>query len=155
MPITRLQVLLIVAEQHFENGKSVTALEKCLSLFFEACSGSLFADYCLYSFLGLLTCFKGFKSGMKNLLSNYSFLLISENLLKFGLGLIIINFVIIIEHLMHIIFFSHFGLYEIHFVFMKPKFYLYLMLFIWCSFEFLSVLFIFDFITNATVFLHF
>jgi hypothetical protein len=40
-------------------------------------------------------------------------------------------------------------------VFMKPKFYLYLMLFIWCSFEFLSVLFIFDFITNATVFLHF
>ena len=91
MPITRLQVLLIVAEQHFENGKSVTALEKCLSLFFEACSGSLFADYCLYSFLGLLTCFKGFKSGMKNLLSNYSFLLISENLLKLGLGLIIIN----------------------------------------------------------------
>ena len=73
MPITRLQVPLIVAEQHFENGKSVTALEKCLSLFFEACSGSLFADYCLYSFLGLLTCFKGFKSGMKNLLSNYSF----------------------------------------------------------------------------------
>ena len=94
MPTTRLQVLLIAAEQHFENGKSVTTLEKCSSLFFEACSGSLFADYCLYSFLGLLTCFKGFKSGMKNLLSNYSFLLISENLLKSGLGLIIINFVI-------------------------------------------------------------
>ena len=45
MPITRLQVPLIVAEQHFENGKSVTTLEKCSSLFFEACSGSLFADY--------------------------------------------------------------------------------------------------------------
>lgn len=49
--------------------------------------------------------------GKKNLLSNYSFLLVFENLLISGLGLIIINFMIIIEHLMHTAFFIHFGLY--------------------------------------------
>lgn len=82
-----------------------------MSLFFAIHLGFLFADYCLYSFLGLLTCFKGFMFGKKNLLSNYSFLLVFENLLISELGLIIINFMIIIEHLMHTAFFIHFGLY--------------------------------------------
>jgi hypothetical protein len=111
MPTIRLQVLQIVIKQHFENGSFRTKLEKSLSLFFLAHLSSLFADYCLNSFPGLLTCFKGFMFGKKHLLSNYSFLQVFKNLLISELGLIIINFMIIIEHLMRIISFSHFGLY--------------------------------------------
>ena len=111
MPTIRLQVLQIAIKQHFENGSFTIKLERCLSLFFAAHLSFLFADYCLDSFLVLLTCFKGFMFRKKNLLSNYSFLLVFENFLISGLGLIIINFMIIIEHLTHIVSFSHFGLY--------------------------------------------
>jgi len=51
-----------------------------------------------------------FMSENFNLLSNYFFLLIFENLLIFGLGLIIIV-EIIIEHLRQIVFFSQLSLY--------------------------------------------
>lgn len=119
MPTIELQVLQIAIKQHFENGNFRTILEKRLSLFCAAHLCSLFANYCLNSFLGSLTCFKGFMFEKKNLLSNYSFLLVFKNLLISELGLIIINFKIIIKHLMRIIFFSHFGLYEIQIMFMK------------------------------------
>jgi hypothetical protein len=109
MPTIRLQVLQIAIKLHFENDSFISRLEKYLSLFFEARLGSLLADYC--SFLGSLACFKGFMFGKKNLLSNYSSLLVFENLLISELDLIIINFKIIIGHLMHKVFFIHFGLY--------------------------------------------
>ena len=111
MLTTTLQVLQIAIKLHFENDNFRTKLENCLSLFFEAHLSSLFADYCLNSFLGSLLCFKDFMFGKKHLLSNYSFLLVFKNLSISKLGLIIINFKIIIEHLMHIISFNHFGLY--------------------------------------------
>jgi len=111
MPTISLQVLQIAIKQHFENGSFRTILEKSLTLFSAAHLSSLFANYCLNSFLGSLPCFKDFMFGKMNLLSNYSFLLVFKNLLISELGLIIINFKIIIKHLMRIIFFSHFGLY--------------------------------------------
>jgi len=110
-PTIRLQVLQIAIKQHFENGNFRTKLEKSLSLFSAAHLSSLFADYCLNNYLGSLPCFKGFMFGKKNLLSNYSSLLVFENLLISELDLIIINFKIIIGHLMHKVFFIHFGLY--------------------------------------------